>query len=176
MDTTDGFDKDCLPNLPHQDEDVTKQSDNIDEQSGVATTIQKQVDDGIDLQNSSRNEEQATARNGRPTARNERGQRSISAFRCQKGKTYKLHKDLNFLTLMQDILPIVADEWSHVVEGNNNSEPPQGECEYDQNTESIQKRQRNLYLKHAPIGDPNCPENIRLAKKVKVMISQKLDA
>ncbi len=37
MDTTNGFEKDCLPNLPHQDKDVTKQSDIIDEQGGVAT-------------------------------------------------------------------------------------------------------------------------------------------
>ncbi len=142
-----------MPNLPHQDKDVTKQSDIIDEQGGVATVIQKQLDDGIELQDPSRNEGQATARNGR-------AQKSVSAFSCQKGKTYKLHKDFNFLTLMQDILPITADKWSRVVEEHNNSEPPSEEHEYDQNTESIQKRWRNLYLKCAPTGDPNCPENI----------------
>ncbi len=139
MDTTDGFDKDCLPNLPpHQDKDVTKQSDIIDEQGGVATSIQRQVDDGIELEDPSRNEGQATAGY-------RRAQKSISAFSHQKGQTNKVHKDLNFLTFMKHILPITADKWSHVVEEHNSSEPPPGECEYDRNMESIQKRWGNLF-------------------------------
>ncbi len=100
----------------------------------------------------------------------------MSGFSHQKRKTFTVHKDLNFLTIMHDILPITADKWRRVVEEHNSSEPPPGEHEYNQNSESIQKQWRNLYSKCAPTGDPNCPENVGLAKKVKVVITQKLEA
>ncbi len=165
MDTTDGFE--CLC----QDKDVSKQPDNVNEQAGAVTTTQKQVNDEIERQQNDTSEPQDLSRNeGQAFARNGRVQKSNR----QKGKTYKVHEDLNFLGLMHDILPITADEWNRVVEEHNSSEPPPGE-EYNQNAESIQKRWRSLYLKRAPTGDPKCPENVRLAKKVKVMITQKLE-
>ncbi len=42
MDTTNGFE--CL----RQDKDVSKQLDNVNEQAGVVTTTQKQVNDEME--------------------------------------------------------------------------------------------------------------------------------
>ncbi len=168
MDTTNGFEHIC------QDKDISKQPDNVNERSGVATTTQKQINDEIERQQNVASKPQDLSRNeGQAFARNGRVQKSV--YNCQKGKTYKVHKDLNFLGLMHDILPITADKWNCVVEEHNSSKPPTGD-EYNWNAESIQKRWRSLYLKRAPTGDTNCPENVRLAKKVKVMITQKLEA
>ncbi len=161
MDTTNGFEHLC------QDKDASNQPDNVNEKTGVATNTQRQVNDEIKRQQNAASKPQELSRNeGQAFARNGRVQKSNH----QKGKTYKVHEDLNFLGLMHDILPITADEWNRVVEEHNSSKPPPVE-EYNWNAESIQNRWRSLYLNRAPTEDPNCPENVRLAKKVKVMIT-----
>ena len=43
--------------------------------------------------------------------------------KLQRGNNYRMAEDLNFLHVMEEILPITEEEWTSVVNGHNESNP-----------------------------------------------------
>ncbi len=69
-----------------------------------------------------------------------------------------MEEDLNFLTIMDKVLPITDEEWSRVFVKHNSSNPDINWIR-DRNEEQIHCQFFMLYQKCAQTSDPNCPEN-----------------
>ena len=75
---------------------------------------------------------------------------------------------MHFLGIMSDIKPIGKDEWEEVVRQHNQVYP-------ERNLDSIRRKYQTLHRMKKPTGDPDCPEHVRLAKRVKYSIAHKAD-
>ena len=85
---------------------------------------------------------------------------------AKRGNKYFVVELLNFLGIMERVLPIGPDEWAKVLDEHSTSYP-------GRDVESLRRKYTNLHRKKVPTGDPNCPPEIALAKKVKYMIGDK---
>ncbi len=72
-----------------------------------------------------------------------------------------MQEDLNVLAMMDEMLPIIDEEWSRVILEYNSSNP---------DINWIGGRNEESF--HSPIGDPNCPENMQVAKHIQNKIFQ----
>ena len=75
---------------------------------------------------------------------------------------------LNMLTIMSEILPIGPEQWSAVSSRHAEKFP-------GREVESLRRKFTELHRKSVPSGDPNIPEDIRIAKKIKFEIGVKAD-
>jgi hypothetical protein len=70
---------------------------------------------------------------------------------------------MHMLSIVQRILPIGAEKWDAVVAEHSNEYP--GRCK-----NGIMRKYTTLHRRTIPTGDPNCPEEVRLAKRLKYEI------
>ena len=73
---------------------------------------------------------------------------------------------VHLLNILQRILPIGSEEWQQCLDEHNLEYP--GRCK-----QSIMRKYAGLYRKGTPTGDPNCPDNVKLAKRVKYAIGNR---
>ena len=79
----------------------------------------------------------------------------------KQGSMYTMHKVLHFLTHAHVIVPINTDEWQLVTDDHAAVCP-----ETMQYISSIKYKFQSLIKLTGPSGNPNCLEDLRLAKKV----------
>ena len=83
-------------------------------------------------------------------------------------RNFTYEERINFLTIMRDVLPIDGNEWDSVVSQHN-----QLYAHCDRSIPSLRRKFQELYRKKIPSGDPNMPEDVRLAKHVMYKITEK---
>ena len=83
-----------------------------------------------------------------------------------RGKNFTQDELLNLFSIMEDIKPIGPDEWEKVVNEHSVMYP-------GRDVDSICRKFINCHRKKVPTGDPDCPEEIRLAKRVKYLIGDR---
>jgi hypothetical protein len=67
----------------------------------------------------------------------------------------------NMLTLIHEILPVGAADWTAVLEAHSVDFP-------GREVDSLRREFSLLHRKKTPAGDPRCPEEVKLAKRIKV--------
>jgi hypothetical protein len=80
---------------------------------------------------------------------------------------YTREEMMNFLSIMEVVLPIGGEEWDEVFQQHTATGYP------GRDTESIRRKYGTLHRKPIPTGDPSMPDEVRLAKKVKYKIGDK---
>ena len=83
-----------------------------------------------------------------------------------KKKNFTQDELLNLFSIMEDIKPIGPDEWEKVINEHSVMYP-------GRDVDSIRRKFINCHRKKVPTGDPDCPEEIRLAKRVKYLIGDR---
>ena len=73
---------------------------------------------------------------------------------------------MNLLRIIKDILPIGEENWKRVLALHSETHP----C---RDVTSIKRKFQSLHRKPIPTGDPECPEEVQLAKRLKHRIGQK---
>jgi hypothetical protein len=75
---------------------------------------------------------------------------------------------MNFLVIMRDVMPIGGDEWDEVLDRHSVRYP-------GREVDSLRRKFSQLHRKLTPTGDPVCPKEVKLAKRVKYQISSRAD-
>ncbi|KAG7336805.1 hypothetical protein IV203_025834 [Nitzschia inconspicua] len=83
-------------------------------------------------------------------------------------KSFTMQEKLFLLSNMQAIVPIDGYDWDTVLEMHNER---YASCERDVN--KLRRKFTSLYRTKIPSGDPHMPEDVRLAKYVRRLISEK---
>jgi hypothetical protein len=73
---------------------------------------------------------------------------------------------MHMLGIMDRVLPIGSEQWDSVVAEHSNDYP--GRCK-----NGLMRKYSSLHRRPIPTGDPNCPEEVRLAKRIKYAIGNK---
>ena len=73
------------------------------------------------------------------------------------------------LSVLEEVLPIGPEEWDEVVNKHAVG------CRWipGRDVDSIRRKFASLHRKQIPTGDPNMPEDVKLAKRIKYMIGDK---
>ncbi len=95
--------------------------------------------------------------------------------KLQQGNKYWLVEDLIFFANHEEIMPITEEEWSSVLNRHNESNPDFDRVG-ERNEDSLHCQFCNLYQKCAPTGDPWCPENVQMAKRICIAIFKETQA
>ena len=69
---------------------------------------------------------------------------------------------------MQKIKPIGPYEWEEVADAHSQQYP-------GRDVESLRRKYTTTHMRKVPTGDPTCPAEVRLAKRVKMLIGEKAD-
>jgi hypothetical protein len=83
---------------------------------------------------------------------------------------YSKEELLHFLNIGLSIQPTSQTEWNSVLDEHN--------IEYahkNRTVESLRRKYAQLHRKKIPTGDPYCPEEVRLAKRLRYKIGKKAD-
>jgi hypothetical protein len=83
---------------------------------------------------------------------------------------FSTEETMSFLMTMEEILPFGDPEWQIVVNLHNNNHG------LTRSKESLQRKFNKLRNTKIPTGDPHCPADVRLAKKVAQLMVQKSNA
>ena len=83
-------------------------------------------------------------------------------------RNYSKPELMNFLGIMNVLMPIGGDEWNEVLDRHSVRYP-------GREVESLRRKFSQLHRKSNPTGDPVCPTEIKLAKRVKYKISSRAD-
>ena len=73
---------------------------------------------------------------------------------------YSKEEVMNFLGIMEGILPIGPDDWEHVRDLHSGTYPGRG-------IDSLRRKYNALKNKEIPTGDPTMPPEVRAAKRIK---------
>ena len=73
---------------------------------------------------------------------------------------------MNLLRIIEKHLPIGSEDWEDVVLEHGLHFPGRGRT-------ALMRKCSTLCQKQIPTGDPNCPEEVKLAKRIKHMILNK---
>eukprot|EP00536_Pseudo-nitzschia_multiseries_P015274 jgi/Psemu1/41848/gm1.41848_g len=84
------------------------------------------------------------------------------------GKNYSRSEVLELLHTLKAILPVGPEEWAQVAQIHKDNFP-----DTDRSVQNLCRKYNDLYCKKIPAGDPNCPKEVKLAKKVKWWIKGK---
>jgi hypothetical protein len=109
--------------------------------------------------------------NGRRRAAASAPDDSSRANSKRRGNKFHNPEIFNFFHITEDILPISGEEWEEV--------ETEHMIEYAENNRtgaSLRRKFMELYNKKVPTGDPNMPDTVRLAKKIRFKIEEKSDA
>eukprot|EP00536_Pseudo-nitzschia_multiseries_P018265 jgi/Psemu1/54828/gm1.54828_g len=75
---------------------------------------------------------------------------------------------IELLHTIRSILPIGPEQWNQVTQIHRDNFP-----DTDRTVPNLRGKYTNLYQKQMPTGDPNCPEEVKLAKKIRRLIYEK---
>eukprot|EP00536_Pseudo-nitzschia_multiseries_P000441 jgi/Psemu1/1004/gm1.1004_g len=78
---------------------------------------------------------------------------------------YSRAKLLQVLNTIKELLPISPNEWDAVALIHKDKF-----SETDRNAQNLCRKYTNLHRRQIPTGNPNCPEEVKLAKKIKKLI------
>ncbi len=79
-----------------------------------------------------------------------------------KGTNYSFDKIDSLLDLIEDELPISATLWENIQKSHLSRYPDQR-----RGVDSIKRKFKELYSKRVKTGDPNCPQEVRRAKRLR---------
>ncbi len=91
----------------------------------------------------------------------------VGIRKLQQGNNYALVEDLNLLQIMEEVLPVTNKERNSVAKQHNESNPDFNWVG-ERNEDSVCRRYCTFYQKCAPTGDPQCAENVQMAKHIAV--------
>ena len=87
-----------------------------------------------------------------------------------RASDYSVEEVLHFLNLMEEILPIGSQEWDQLLQLHLVDFPTTGRT-----VDSLRRKYASLHRKKIPTGDPECPVEVKKAKRVKRLIGIKAD-
>ena len=93
---------------------------------------------------------------------------TASTIRKSRGGRYSKKELLHLFDAMQKIKPIGPYEWEEVADAHSQQYP-------GRDVESLRRKYVTTHRRKVPTGDPTCPAEVRLAKRVKVLIGEKAD-
>ena len=93
-----------------------------------------------------------------------------STTSSKRGQGYSFQEISSLLDVLEVVLPIGHDEWETVQREHLLKFPEQ-----DRDTNSLRRKYNQLYRKRVPTGDPNCPPEVRRAKRICHNIKEKAD-
>ena len=85
-----------------------------------------------------------------------------------RGGKYFTEELLNLFSIMSTILPIGPIEWEKVTETHSVKFP-------GRDTDSLRRKYTSTHRRKVPTGDPDCPPEVREAKRVKMAIGSKAE-
>jgi hypothetical protein len=88
-----------------------------------------------------------------------------------KGTNYSLEEIDSLLDLIEDELPISATLWENIQKSHLSRYPEQR-----RGVDSIKRKFKELYSKRVKTGDPNCPQEVRRAKRLRHQIIESMNA
>lgn len=88
-----------------------------------------------------------------------------------KGTNYSLEEIDNLLDLIEEELPISATMWENIQMRHLSRYPDQRRA-----VDSIKRKFKELYSKRIKTGDPNCPQEVRRAKRLRHQIVESMNA
>ena len=88
-----------------------------------------------------------------------------------KGTNYSLEEIDSLLDLIEDELPISATLWENIQRSHLSRYPDQR-----RGVDSIKRKFKELYSKRVKTGDPNCPQEVRRAKRLRHQIVESMNA
>ena len=88
-----------------------------------------------------------------------------------KGTNYSLEEVDNLLELIDEILPLSVTQWEKIAEHHLSRYPDR-----NRSVDSIKRKFKELYSKKIPTGDPNCPQEVRRAKRLRRQIINSMNA
>ena len=88
-----------------------------------------------------------------------------------KGTNYSLDEIDSLLDLIEDELPISATLWENIQKSHLSRYPDQR-----RGVDSIKRKFKELYSKRVKTGDPNCPQEVRRAKRLRHQIVESMNA
>ena len=84
---------------------------------------------------------------------------------------YTTAETMHLLHILERVEPIGSEEWQQCANEHAGMYPRR--CKGEVGMYSIRRKFASLYRKGIPTGDPNCPEDVRLAKKIKRAIGDR---
>jgi len=88
-----------------------------------------------------------------------------------KGTNYSLEEIDSLLDLIEDELPISSTLWDNIQKSHLSRYPDQR-----RGVDSIKRKFKELYSKRVKTGDPNCPQEVRRAKRLRHQIVESMNA
>jgi hypothetical protein len=88
-----------------------------------------------------------------------------------KGTNYSLDEIDSLLDLIEDELPISATLWENIQKSHLSRYPDQR-----RGVDSIKRKFKELYSKRVKTGDPNCPQEVCRAKRLRHQIIESMNA
>ena len=88
-----------------------------------------------------------------------------------KGTNYSLDEIDSLLDLIEDELPISATLWENIQKSHLSRYPDQR-----RGVDSIKRKFKELYSKRVKTGDPNCPQEVCRAKRLRHQIVESMNA
>ena len=79
---------------------------------------------------------------------------------------YTMPERMHLLSIIKRVLPIGSEEWQQCADEHSLQYP--GRCH-----DSIRRKFNTLGRKKIPTGDPNCPEDVKLAKRIRWQIGNR---
>eukprot|EP00536_Pseudo-nitzschia_multiseries_P016629 jgi/Psemu1/46974/gm1.46974_g len=83
-------------------------------------------------------------------------------------RNYSRREVMELLYTLKAILPVGPEDWAQVGLIHNDNFP-----DTNRSVENLRRKYNGLYRKQIPTGDPNCPKDVKLAKRVKYLIKCK---
>jgi hypothetical protein len=83
-------------------------------------------------------------------------------------RNYSKPELLHFFEIMHEHMPIGGDKWDLVLEHHSLSYP-------GREVESLRCKFAQLHRVKTPTGDPRCPQEVKLAKRMKYIISSRAE-
>ena len=75
---------------------------------------------------------------------------------------------MNFLRIMEEVIPIGPDDWEQMTTLQSTTYP-------GRTSVSIRRKYHDLHRVKVPAGDPDCPDDVRMVKRVKYAIGNRAE-
>jgi hypothetical protein len=98
-------------------------------------------------------------------------QSEIMAAANRRGVVFSMRERLHLLDIIADELPVSSAAWEHVADIHREMYDAE-----NRTADSLKRKFNELTRRPAPTGDPNVPEDVRLAKQIRQMIVRSVNA
>ena len=98
-------------------------------------------------------------------------QSEIMAAANRRGIVFNMRERLHLLDIIADELLVLSAAWEHVADIHREMYD-----EENRTADSLKRKFNELTRRPAPTGDPNVPEDVRLAKQIRQMIVRSVNA